>query len=297
MELHAPVEPLPAVPRSGLPGLGLAVSAGLHGSILLALVVIGVASAQTDDPGTGVVVEMQWEGPQGVALAMAAPPQPEIQAAPVPPPVPDVPAAEASAPQVPAEDVAAEPVPADVPPPSEDAMEAVQPSLAPDPQPKPEPKPVEEPVPQAASVPPAPTRPTPPPRPVQQARPLPQALAGQGFSMAAEGASQAATTENTGLTDKLVAPRAIYRPASPPPYPPAAVREGREGDPVVLIDLDSQGQIRGLSIKKSSGYPDLDTAAMNSLRVWIFAPATRNGVPFAAALEMTVRFRLDEVRR
>lgn len=295
MELHAPVDPLPAAPRSGLPGLGLAASAGLHGPILLALVVMGVASARTDDPGTGVVVEMQWEGPQGVALAMAAPPQPDLQAAPVPPPVPDVPAAEAPARPVPAEDVAAEPVPADPSPPAEDAVE-VLPS-APAPAPQLEPKAVEEPVPQAASVPPAPTRPTPPPRPVQQARPLPQAPAGQGFSMAAEGASQVATTENTGLTDKLVAPRAIYRPATPPPYPPAAVREGREGDPVVLIDLDSQGQIRGLSIKKSSGYPDLDTAAMNSLRVWIFAPATRNGVPFAAALEMTVRFRLDEVRR
>lgn len=295
MELHAPTEPLPAAPRSGLPGLGLAVSAGLHGSILLALVVMGVASAQTDDPGTGVVVEMQWEGPEGVALAMAVPPQPEIQAAPVPPPVPEEPAAEAPALPAPAEEVAAEPVPADPPPPAEDAVEVVPPSPVPDPQP--EPKPVEEPVPQAASAPPAPARPTPPPRPVEQARTLPPAPVGQGFSMAAEGASQVATTENTGLTDKLVAPRAIYRPASPPPYPPAAVREGREGDPVVLIDLDSQGQIRGLSIKKSSGYADLDMAAMNSLRVWIFAPATRNGVPFAAALEMTVRFRLDEVPR
>lgn len=298
MELRTPTDPPARATGASLPGLGLVVSGGVHGSVLLALLLVGMASVQSDDPGAGVVIEMQWDGgPEGSAIALAPAPQP-IAPQPITPPVDVQPEPVAPAPTVPApasEDAApAEPAPAEAMPPELLPESADATELAP---PQAEPESAEEQPPPTATAParPAPVRPAAPARPARAAPPaLP--LVGSGFSLAAPGKSDPANSADSFLAGYLDPPRLLYRPLQPP-YPPAALRQNRRGSPVVNIELDAEGEILGVRLLKSSGFADLDAAALNFVRIWKFAPATRNGKPIAANLEQTIHFRPEDVRR
>jgi protein TonB len=47
-------------------------------------------------------------------------------------------------------------------------------------------------------------------------------------------------------------------------YPPEAIRLGLEGDVILLLRLDSNGNIRSVAIARSSGHALLDQAAINA---------------------------------
>ena len=49
-------------------------------------------------------------------------------------------------------------------------------------------------------------------------------------------------------------------------YPPLAVTQGLEGEVVLLLTLDTTGQIRAVDIAKSSGHVLLDEAALDAAR-------------------------------
>ncbi len=49
-------------------------------------------------------------------------------------------------------------------------------------------------------------------------------------------------------------------------YPAAAIAQGLEGDAVLLLTLDSGGQIQSVEIAKSTGHAMLDEAAMDATR-------------------------------
>jgi len=49
-------------------------------------------------------------------------------------------------------------------------------------------------------------------------------------------------------------------------YPPLAVTQGLEGEVVLLLTLDTTGQIRAVDIAKSSGHVLLDDAALDAAR-------------------------------
>jgi protein TonB len=49
-------------------------------------------------------------------------------------------------------------------------------------------------------------------------------------------------------------------------YPPPAVTQGLEGEVVLLLTLDTTGQIRAVDIAKSSGHVLLDEAALDAAR-------------------------------
>lgn len=49
-------------------------------------------------------------------------------------------------------------------------------------------------------------------------------------------------------------------------YPPSAVTQGLEGEVVLLLTLDTVGQIRAVDIAKSSGHVLLDEAALDAAR-------------------------------
>lgn len=64
-------------------------------------------------------------------------------------------------------------------------------------------------------------------------------------------------------------------------YPPAAYRQDREGETVVIVLLDDKLGTIGAVVEKSSGYEDFDEAALRATRQWRFKGHTsRPGTVF-----------------
>jgi periplasmic protein TonB len=78
----------------------------------------------------------------------------------------------------------------------------------------------------------------------------------------------------------------------PPVYPLDALRAGQQGTVLVELDIDAQGSVSAAHVLMSSGWPSLDSAALESLRRWHFHPGTENGVPAASKFKQPVQFHL-----
>ena len=78
----------------------------------------------------------------------------------------------------------------------------------------------------------------------------------------------------------------------PPGYPRVARRRGYEGLVVVLARVSRGGTCLAVEVKRSSGHAVLDAAAAAAVRKWRFKPATLDGVPVEAEVEVPIRFRL-----
>ena len=64
---------------------------------------------------------------------------------------------------------------------------------------------------------------------------------------------------------------------APVVYPETAQRAGEEGTVVVSVYVTDSGKPQRFNIEKSSGYEDLDTAAMETAMNWHYVPAIRGG--------------------
>ena len=64
---------------------------------------------------------------------------------------------------------------------------------------------------------------------------------------------------------------------TPVVYPKESQARGEEGTVVLHVDVTSSGQPVRLQIVKSSGYADLDNAAMETAYNWHYVPAIRGG--------------------
>ncbi len=78
-------------------------------------------------------------------------------------------------------------------------------------------------------------------------------------------------------------------------YPPQARAESREGDVVMRIDIDADGLVSRVAIVKSSGFADLDVAAMGAVTTFVFVPAEFDHKPAPVAIEYRQVFQLDVV--
>ncbi|KAF1696202.1 energy transducer TonB [Pseudoxanthomonas jiangsuensis] len=79
---------------------------------------------------------------------------------------------------------------------------------------------------------------------------------------------------------------------NPPRYPPAAARAGIEGEVILVIDVDANGNVTNVSVEKSSRNRDLDRAAMEAARKWRFNPAQSGGQKAAGRVRVPVNFTL-----
>ena len=77
-----------------------------------------------------------------------------------------------------------------------------------------------------------------------------------------------------------------------PAYPFAAGRLGLEGKTYVLLHVDGSGWVCGASVAVSSGATMLDQAAVDSVRTWKLAPATRAGERIESLTLVGVTFRI-----
>jgi protein TonB len=83
----------------------------------------------------------------------------------------------------------------------------------------------------------------------------------------------------------------------PPVYPKLSKRLKEEGTVVLSMLISSTGVIEDISVKESSGYKRLDTAALSAARKWRYEPATNNGKAIAHPYLMPIEFKLNNSRR
>jgi protein TonB len=64
-----------------------------------------------------------------------------------------------------------------------------------------------------------------------------------------------------------------------PEYPKSSLRNEETGTSTILFQIAADGSVKGASVQKSSGFRDLDRAAMTALSKCRFKPGTENGQP------------------
>lgn len=79
-------------------------------------------------------------------------------------------------------------------------------------------------------------------------------------------------------------------------YPPSAVSAREEGTVLVMAEVDAGGHVADASVETPSGYRDLDAAALQSIALWTFRPATRDGKPVAKWVKVPIDFQLTYVK-
>jgi protein TonB len=151
----------------------------------------------------------------------------------------------------------------------------------------------------------APTRPKPPPATARREPSTALVTPPRTSKHAAppEALSVAVMAEPTGFVVSLPAPAetgAGYDSAPipshviKPVYPLRARQRGEEGSLEAELLVESDGSVGAATIRRSSGFADLDRAALAALRAARFAPARRLGGPVAARMRITVVFRLTD---
>jgi periplasmic protein TonB len=165
----------------------------------------------------------------------------------------------------------------------------------PPPQPRPEP-PRPRPVTPRAPVP----APQPEPQPVADA--APQAPIEVAAPVQPEPQPDTATPASSASpSDKPPAPPVIVLPSSeatylnnpPPAYPPLSVRLNEQGTVRLRAYVGTDGKASSITVLRSSGFPRLDQAAVESVYRWRFVPGTRDGQPIPMWTEVPVRFQLN----
>lgn len=150
--------------------------------------------------------------------------------------------------------------------------------------------------------PPKPPKPTPvEAKPRRQTSPVPQQI------LAAQTHSPAAFSETTIVRDPppptlpdLPAPATISQPrfaadylSNPAPaYPPLSRRMGEEGEVVLRVHVETSGRPSQIEVRKSSGSPRLDQAALDAVWHWRFVPAQRGEEALAAWVLVPITFHL-----
>ena len=80
-----------------------------------------------------------------------------------------------------------------------------------------------------------------------------------------------------------------------PTYPIGSRRRGEEGTVILDVFVGADGRAAAVTLVSSSGFPDLDRAAVRAAEQARFNPGTRNGKPVASAARLTLIFRLRDL--
>lgn len=169
--------------------------------------------------------------------------------------------------------------------PEEDDTAAVAPSL---------PSPVEPPPPRPRSAepppPPVDLNPSLPPdptafKPVQpeESRPEMETPPPQTPASAAP-----AVAPRQAKVDAPPKPRRTIRPV----YPKGARQRGEQGEVTVEIEVDAEGRVSAVKVVGSSGFAELDDAAVRAVRAATFVPAKSGGRAVESSARLTLAFRL-----
>lgn len=125
-----------------------------------------------------------------------------------------------------------------------------------------------------------PTEPIPAPAP---AAPAPASAGGQ-----ADGLPSAVTADADHKATELNNPK--------PLYPLAAVRQEAQGRVLLLVEVLADGRAGRVTLEKTSGHAILDASAMNTVRLWQFKPAIKDGVFVTQTIRVPIDFNLKDKR-
>jgi protein TonB len=78
-----------------------------------------------------------------------------------------------------------------------------------------------------------------------------------------------------------------------PRYPESARRAGAQGVTLLRIRVLENGKVGEVNVEKSAGFRDLDLAAMDAVKKWLFEPARRDKEPVSVWVMLPVKFELQ----
>jgi protein TonB len=78
-----------------------------------------------------------------------------------------------------------------------------------------------------------------------------------------------------------------------PHYPEAARRDGVEGTVTLRFEVLASGKVGTVQVQRSAGRPDMDRAAVEAIKTWLFEPARRGKEAVAVWVTLPVRFELN----
>lgn len=106
-----------------------------------------------------------------------------------------------------------------------------------------------------------------------------------------EGGSPSSIKPVPGLEDRNVS----YKSGFQPVYPQLAIDNRHEGTTVLLIFVDASGAIKEIKVESTSGYHELDQAAVEAAYQWEFNPAVRNGKNVEGVVRIPINFNLNQL--
>ena len=181
------------------------------------------------------------------------------------------------------------------PPPEESDPAPPPPEPDPAPSPPPEPDPAPPPPPEPDPAPPPPPEPDPAPPPSSEPVPPPP----DPDTKIINEQTTEQINEPTAPVSESEAPKQAKVDAPPrpfktirPDYPKGARQRGEEGNVDLELAISANGRVESVSVVRSSGYPELDAAAVRAAKNARFTPAKSGRVAVASTARLTITFKL-----
>jgi TonB family protein len=77
-----------------------------------------------------------------------------------------------------------------------------------------------------------------------------------------------------------------------PVYPRLAIKRRLQGDVILTVNIQPTGTISKVTLKRSSGFKLLDSAAINAVRHWRYEPLPETAMPESRSDDIPINFRL-----
>lgn len=163
------------------------------------------------------------------------------------------------------------------------------------------PAPAAPPAPPAVQPPEAPVAPKPPPPQATEAAPVvPSEPTPAPTPAPSAPSAPAATGGQADVLPSAMTADADYKAAelnNPKPlYPLTAVRQEAQGRVLLLVEVLPDGRAGRVTLEKTSGHAILDASAMNTVRLWQFIPARKEGVFVTQTIRVPIDFNLKDRR-
>lgn len=101
------------------------------------------------------------------------------------------------------------------------------------------------------------------------------------------------------MLDHSTEAKRVSEPVKPlraerPPFPRQAREQGWEGVVLLHLTVNDRGAVEAATVKKSSGYPLLDSTAVQTVKQWTFAPKKNGNFPVSSIVDLPIKFDLRQ---
>ena len=134
------------------------------------------------------------------------------------------------------------------------------------------------------------------PAPAQAAAQVPAQAATPAAASSSDPAPAAESVMPASTRSTDADYKAAYLNNPRPAYPLLAIRQGSQGQVLLLVEVLTDGRAGRIELEKSSGHAALDAAAINAVRAWRFTPARKDGLLAAQTVSIPIQFNLKDER-